>query len=167
MTRRNPYTFQPARKSPESFRPICWWRGPPRTKSQTFWNYLLSSHWAFSTDQNILLSEFRSTAAFRLRLGWQTKESRSSMPFTLWPYYRYPLWISVLTVICSAKFFKSDVILTEMTSSNTFSSNPSMRSITFSLWASTAMISSRRTCSALMGPVPCDNKFGLSYLIPK
>ena len=42
-----------------------------------------------------------------------------------------------------------------------------MRSITFSLWASTAVISSRRTCTAFPGPVACDNKFGLSYLIPQ
>ena len=46
-------------------------------------------------------------------------------------------------------------------------SNSSMRSITFSLWASTAMTSSRRTCSALTGPVACDNGFGLSHPIPQ
>ena len=67
-------------------------------------------------------------------------------------------------VICPTKFCKSDAILAETTSSNTFSSNSSMRLITFNLWASTAVISSRRTYSALTGPVACDNGFRLSWL---
>ena len=69
-------------------------------------------------------------------------------------------------VICTTKFCKSDVILAGTTSSNTFSSNSSMRSITFSLWASTAVTSSWRTHSALTGPVACDNGSELSHPIP-
>ena len=97
---------------------------------------------------------------------WPSYRFSFNCPFTLWPYYTYSSCISVLMVICPTKFCKSDVILAETTSSNSFSSNSPTWSITFSLWASTAVTSSWRTRSALTGPVACDNGSGLSHPIP-